>query len=272
MFNETFVVLSFFFALGASLGSFANVVIVRLPKNKSVIRPASHCPHCLKPISWYENLPLVSWIFLRGKCRHCHHSISSRYFIVELITGLLFVGATYFDGISWLLLEHLIFIFSLVVCSFIDLEHMILPDEFTLSGIIIGLIGAWLNPQRQFLDAFFGVLMGGGFLWLMAYLYFVFTKKEGMGGGDIKLLAWIGAVLGWQSIPFVIFLSAVLGTIFGISLYWKERKGLKTVIPYGPYLALAAVAYIFGLQTLAQQYLAFFLPEFVANLTSFFIA
>ena len=137
---------------------------------------------------------------------------------------------------------------------------MILPDEFTLSGIVIGLIGAALNPQREFLDAFFGVLMGGGFLWGMAYIYFLFTKQEGMGGGDIKLLAWIGALLGWKAIPFVIMSSAIIGSVVGLFMARKQKAGLKTVIPFGPYLALGAVLYLFGGQTIALWYLDLFLP------------
>lgn len=261
MFEDFLLFYIFFFVLGILFGSFANVVIYRLPKNESVIRPRSRCQKCLQPVAWFDNIPLFSWLWLRGKCRSCKVSISPRYFLVELLTGILFAVAFHFDGLSWTLVEHLIFIFGLVICSFIDFDHMILPDEFTLSGIVIGLVGALLNPERVFLESLFGVLMGGGFLWLMAYLYFLFTKKEGMGGGDIKLIAWIGAVLGWKAIPFVIVASAVLGSIIGLALAWKSNQGLKTVIPYGPYLAAAALLYIFGLQTLAQMYYQLFLPE-----------
>lgn len=249
-----------FFILGAVFGSFGNVVIYRLPKEESVVKPGSHCYSCQKPIKWYDNIPILSWFILRGKCRHCGAAFSFRYALVELIMAGLFALSYYYVGLSWSLLEYLIFIFGLVVCTFIDLDHMILPDEFTLSGIVIGLVGAWLNPQREFLDALFGVLMGGGFLWGMAYVYYLLTKQEGMGGGDIKLLAWIGALIGWKAIPFVIMTSAIVGSVVGLVVARKQRAGLKTVIPFGPYLALGAILYLFGGETIALWYLDLFLP------------
>lgn len=250
----------FFFVLGAIFGSFGNVIIYRLPREESVVKPRSYCYSCKTPIKWYDNIPILSWFILRGKCRHCGAKFSFRYPLVEIITGVLFAMSYHYAGISWNLLEYLIFIFGLVVCTFIDLDHMILPDEFTLSGIVIGLVGAALNPQREFLDAFFGVLMGGGFLWGMAYVYYLLTKNEGMGGGDIKLLAWIGALLGWKAIPFVIMSSAIIGSVVGLIAARQQKAGLKTVIPFGPYLALGAVIYLFGGQTIALWYLDLFLP------------
>ncbi|MBK9323851.1 MAG: prepilin peptidase [Bdellovibrionaceae bacterium] len=252
----------FFFYIGACLGSFANVVIYRLPLGESVVRPRSHCQSCKKSISWYDNIPIFSWLLLRGRCRNCGTRFSVRYFFVELLTAILFVLAYFYIGLNWNLLEALIFIFSLVCCTFIDFDHMILPDQFTLSGIIIGLLGAWLNPERNFMDAIFGVLLGGGFLWAMAYFYYLFTKQEGMGGGDIKLLAWIGAVLGWKAIPFVIMSSAIVGSVVGLILARKQNQGLKTVIPFGPYLALGAGLHLFGGQTIGLWYFNLFLPAF----------
>lgn len=248
------------FIIGACFGSFANVIIYRLPREESVVKPRSYCYSCKKSISWYDNIPILSWFVLRGKCRSCQAPFSFRYPVVEIITAILFALSYHYAGLSWSLLEYLLFVFGLVVCTFIDLDHMILPDEFTLSGIVIGLIGAALNPQREFLDALFGVLMGGGFLWGMAYIYYVLTKNEGMGGGDIKLLAWIGALLGWKAIPFVIMTSAIIGSVVGIWAARKQDAGLKTVIPFGPYLALGAVIYLFGGQNIAAWYLDLFLP------------
>lgn len=253
----------FFAIFGAIWGSFANVVIYRLPKEESVVSPGSRCQKCLKPVSWYDNIPIVSWLILRGRCRHCGEKFSVRYMLVELITAVLFTLTYHYAGLTWSLLEYLLFVFGLVVCTFIDFDHFILPDEFTLSGIVIGLLGAWLNPQRQIMDAVVGVLVGGGFLWLMAYLYFLFTKQEGMGGGDIKLLAWIGAVLGWKAIPFVIMTSAITGSVVGLYMARGQKSGLKTVIPYGPYLALGALLYLLGGQSIGLWYLSVFLPEFV---------
>lgn len=249
-----------FFVFGALLGSFGNVVIYRLPKEESVVKPGSHCYSCKTPVKWYDNIPIFSWFILRGKCRHCGAPFSFRYAFVELLMASLFALSYYYLGFSWTLVEYLIFIFGLVVCTFIDLDHMILPDEFTLSGIVIGLLGALINPQREFLDALFGVLMGGGFLWGLAYVYYLLTKQEGMGGGDIKLLAWIGALLGWKAIPFVIMSSAIIGSVIGLVAARKQKAGLKTVIPFGPYLALAALMYLFGGETIALWYLDLFLP------------
>nr|BFD58623.1 A24 family peptidase [Bdellovibrio sp. CKG001]BFD65890.1 A24 family peptidase [Bdellovibrio sp. HAGR004] len=249
-----------FFVLGAIFGSFGNVIIYRLPREESIVKPRSYCYSCKTPVKWYDNIPIFSWFILRGRCRKCHAKFSFRYPLVELITAVLFALSYHYAGLSWTLLEYLIFVFGLVVCTFIDLDHMILPDEFTLSGIVIGLVGAALNPQREFLDALFGMLMGGGFLWGMAYVYYLLTKNEGMGGGDIKLLAWIGAILGWKAIPFVIMSSAVIGSVIGLIAARKQKAGLKTVIPFGPYLALGAVLYLFGGETIALWYLDLFLP------------
>ncbi|OYZ21190.1 MAG: prepilin peptidase [Bdellovibrio sp. 28-41-41] len=252
----------FFFLVGSILGSFANVVIYRLPEDLSVIRPGSHCYQCKKPVRWYDNIPILTWFILKGRCRNCGVAFSWRYPFVEFLTGLLFVLSFHFIGYKWFLLEVLIFQFGIVVCSFIDFDHMILPDEYTLSGIVIGLLGAWLNPERQFLEAFLGVLFGGGFLWFMAYAYYLLSKNEGMGGGDIKLLGWMGALLGWKAIPFVIMTSAILGSVIGIAIAVKNKDGLKTAIPFGPYLAFGGVLYIFGGNEWAIQYFNLFLPGF----------
>lgn len=260
MFNLDTAYYIIFFVFGAIFGSFGNVIILRLPKEESIVKPRSYCYSCKTPIKWYDNIPILSWFILRGKCRACGAKFSFRYPLVEIIMGVLFALSYHYAGITWSLIEYLLFVFGLTVCTFIDLDHMILPDEFTLSGIVIGLIGAWLNPQREFMDAFWGVLMGGGFLWGMAYIYYLLTKQEGMGGGDIKLLAWIGALLGWKAIPFVIMTSAIVGSVVGLIASRKQKAGLKTVIPFGPYLALGAVLYLFGGQTIAFWYLDLFLP------------
>jgi len=254
------VEISLLFILGLLFGSFANVVILRLPKGESVVHPRSRCPQCRTPISWFDNVPVISWVFLRGRCRGCNVAISPRYPFVELLTGVCFALVFWFHGPTWLTLEYLVFVWSLIVVSFIDLDHMILPDVFTLSGIVIGLAGAILNPDRTFMPALAGVFMGGGFLWLIAYLYWIWRKEEGMGGGDIKLLAWIGAVLGWSSIPFVIMVSSILGSAVGLGLAFRKDTGLKSVIPFGPYLAFAALLFILGGDKIGTWYIGLFLP------------
>jgi leader peptidase (prepilin peptidase) / N-methyltransferase len=249
--------------LGLLFGSFANVVIWRLPQDKSVVRPRSRCPKCEHLINWYDNIPVLSWVILRARCRHCNAPISWRYPLVEAAMGLLFGALFWRYGWSWTTLEYLVFGFGLVTVSVIDMDHMILPDEFTLSGIVIGLLGAALNPEREFMPAIIGVLMGGGFLWAVAYVYLTLRKQDGMGGGDIKLLAWIGAVLGWHSIPFVIMASSLVGSVVGLIIMRKSSAGLKASIPFGPYLALAALLYIFGGDVIGQWYLELFVPALI---------
>ena len=175
--------------------------------------------------------------------------------------GVLFLGLYLKLGFSWTLLEYLIFGFSLMVVSFIDFDHMILPDVFTLSGIVIGLVGAALNPEREFLAAFYGFLLGGGSLYSMALLYYVLRKRDGMGGGDIKLLAWIGALTGVWPVLFVIMFSSIVGSFVGIAVAFRSKEGLKSGIPFGPYLALGALAWIFIGEDFIQWYLSLVLQN-----------
>jgi leader peptidase (prepilin peptidase) / N-methyltransferase len=223
----------FFFVLGALLGSFANVVIYRMPLGQSVVSPRSHCYSCGKRVAWYDNIPILTWFFLRGKCRSCKAKFSFRYPVVEFMTACFFAASFWYFGFSYFLIEVLLFGYFLIICSWIDIDHLILPDEFTLSGIVLGLVGAFLNPEREFLSALYGVLFGGGFLFLMAYVYHL----------------------------IVIMASAILGTILGLILQRKQQKGLKTMIPFGPYLAAAAVIYLFGGKSIGLWYVQTFFPE-----------
>ncbi len=254
--DELALVFSFF--IGSCWGSFANVIIYRWPNGKSFVSPRSRCPTCETAISWYDNIPIVSWIFLRGKCRGCQAPISWRYPLVEFLVGSFFSALFFKYGWSWLTLEYWYFIFALTAASFIDLDHFLLPDILTVSGIGVGLVGAAMNPEREFLPAFYGVLLGGGFLWAIAYLYELIRKEEGMGGGDIKLIAWIGAVLGVKAIPFVILAASISGSLIGLFVASRSQKGLKAAIPFGPFLALGAVVYLFWGSQLAETYFNFF--------------
>jgi leader peptidase (prepilin peptidase) / N-methyltransferase len=251
---------AFSFIFGLLFGSFGNVIIARLPEKESVVRPRSRCPHCKNQISWYDNIPVISYLALRGKCRNCKKSISKRYPIVELLSGFLFLFIFLKVGLSWTYLELVIFAWAGLVASVIDIDHRILPDVITLPGIVIGLIGAALNPERHFLDGLIGVIGGGGFLWLVAYIYAAVRNEEGMGGGDIKLIAWIGAVLGWRAVIFSILVSSITGSIFGISIAAFKKSGLKTSIPFGPFLYFAAVSFIFIGADVMKAYLAIFFP------------
>jgi leader peptidase (prepilin peptidase) / N-methyltransferase len=253
----------FFFLIGACFGSFANVVIFRMPLDLSVVAPRSFCPTCKTTIPWFDNIPIVSWFVLRGRCRKCKTAFSFRYPLTEFLMASLFCAVFVQYGLSWLTLEYLIFVFGLVTASMIDFDHMILPDEFTLTGILLGLLGAAFNPEREFWPALSGVLVGGGFLWAVAAIYSALRKQEGMGGGDIKLIAWIGAVLGWTAVPFVILFASLTGTLVGLLVMLKRKSDLQTAIPFGPYLALGALAYMFGASDLAQLYVNWFIPSLV---------
>jgi leader peptidase (prepilin peptidase)/N-methyltransferase len=248
------------FLVGLCFGSFGNVIILRLPKGQSIVKPRSHCPHCQKNISWYDNIPIISWLLLGGKCRECHKKISPRYLVVELLSGILFLALYLKLGFTITFVECVVFAWTGLVASVIDLDHRILPDVFTLSGIMLGLVGALVNPERSFLSAFVGVVAGGGFLWLVAYIYMAIRKEEGMGGGDIKLLAWIGAVLGWKAVIFSILVSSISGSIFGGGYAALQKSGMKTAIPFGPFLVFAAVLYIFVGDAVMHSYLAVFFP------------
>lgn len=250
-----------FFWFGAIFGSFANVIIYRMPEGKSIVFPGSHCQSCSKPVKWFDNIPLLSYLLLRGKCRHCGTGFSSRYMVVEFLMAIAFCALYFHNGFSIFLVEHMVFAFGLIVVSFIDLDHMIIPDEFSYSGMAFGLLGAAINADRSFLSSLSGLFLGGGFLWAIAWIYLVLRKQDGMGGGDIKLMAWIGAVLGWQSIPFVIISSSVLGTFVGAFIMLRTKGGLQTAIPFGPYLALGAILYIFLGESFNSWYLTFFIPS-----------
>lgn len=248
-----FSIVSFIF--GAVVGSFLNVCICRMPKEESVVSPPSHCPHCEYRIRWYDNVPLFSYLLLRGKCRGCGTHISLQYPLVELLNGLLTLALFLRFGASLTFLALFLFCSALVVITFIDLEHQIIPDEISLSGIVIGFVFSFFLPWQSWLNSLLGILLGGGSLLLVAYSYQWLTGKEGMGGGDIKLLAMMGAFLGWKSVLFIIFASSLIGSVVGITMMLVQKKDSKLAIPYGPYLAFGAVLYIFYGRQLIHWYL-----------------
>jgi len=240
---------------GMVVGSFLNVCICRLPEGQSVVSPPSRCPHCSHRISWYDNIPLVSYLLLRGRCRGCGARISPQYPLVELLNGVLTLLLFLRFGPTLTFAALFLFCSALVVITFIDLEHQIIPDEISLPGIVIGLILSFFLPGQSWLNSLLGILLGGGSLLLVAYLYQLLTGKEGMGGGDIKLLAMMGAFLGWKAIPFIIFASSLVGSLVGITIMLLQKKDSKLAIPFGPYLAFGAVLYIFYGRALIQWYL-----------------
>ena len=256
------VTVFFFFVCGSFFGSFANVLIYRMQREGENLNlfKGSCCLSCSYKIPFYLNIPILSWFFLRGKCKNCKSPFSFRYPLVELLMSFLFSALFLLIGWKWFLLEALLFVFILVVASFIDWDQMILPDSLTLSGIIIGLLGSWLNPERFFLDSLLGLIVGGGFLLLISSFYYFLRGKEGMGGGDIKMMAWIGAVLGWQSLTFILLSSCFLGSLAGFGIMLHSRKNtLQKAFPFGPYLAISSLIYIF-LSYRFEDCLSFFMP------------
>ncbi|MGB3209099.1 MAG: prepilin peptidase [Desulforhopalus sp.] len=242
--DPALVVISTIF--GAIVGSFLNVVILRLPDhNQSIVFPASHCPRCSAALQWYENIPILSYLFLRGKCSHCHVHISLQYPVVELMMALLSAALMYRFQLSIATAGYFFFCAALLVIIFIDIHHQIIPDVISLPGIVLGVLFSLASDTVTWQDSLIGLLLGGGVLYAVASLYYMLRKVDGMGGGDIKLLAMIGAWLGWQSLPFVIFASSLGGSIVGLIAMRYQKKGGSTRIPFGPFLSLAALIYTF---------------------------
>nr|MBF0221325.1 prepilin peptidase [Desulfobulbaceae bacterium] len=241
------------------VGSFLNVVILRLPNaEESIVFPASHCPKCKKNIRWYDNLPVISFLALMGRCRYCREPISWQYPLVELLMGLVSGALFVTRGLGVEFLVYFVLCAALLAIIFIDLYHQIIPDLISLPGIVLGFAASFVLPGIGWQESALGLLLGGGVFYSIAAGYYLFTKRSGMGGGDIKLLAMIGAFLGWQALPFVIFCSALLGSVVGIGAMIQQGKGGKTVVPYGPFLAVASYLHIFFEQDIIGYYERFF--------------
>lgn len=243
------------FAFGAIIGSFLNVCIYRIPAGLSIISPASRCPGCLTPIRCWQNIPILSWLVLRGRCAVCKSPISWRYPAVEFLTGALFVLVLNTFGLSWGTPVYWLFTAALVTITLIDFDHQIIPDVISLPGIAAGLVASLLLPWLPFLDSLIGVVLGGGILYAIAAGYELLTKREGMGGGDIKLLAMIGAFLGWKAILPIVFLSSLLGTVIAVPMMALKGADRRFAIPFGPFLAAAAFIYLLWGQNILHWYL-----------------
>ncbi|MDA8168937.1 MAG: prepilin peptidase [Nitrospiraceae bacterium] len=234
--------------LGLVTGSFANVCIYRLPREKSVVTPPSSCPSCGKQIKPWDNIPLLSYLFLRGRCRACGQPISPRYPLVEALNGLLYFLVAYRYGLTPATLFYFVFATALVIITFIDLDFQIIPDEITLPGILLGILGAWLilpDPFRLLggmglKTSLIGAATGFGLYYIIAV-----ASRGGMGGGDIKMMAMVGAVLGWKGVLLTTFAGSLLGSAVGLYLMIAKGKGRKTKIPFGPFLALGALISLF---------------------------
>ena len=231
---------------GAIVGSFLNVVILRLPETTvSIIHPASRCPRCLHPLSWYENIPVFSYLFLRGRCRHCDETISWQYPAVELAMSLFSAALLWKFGLTVTTAGFFVLIAALLVISVIDMRLQIIPDVISLPGIVVGFLFVLISGHIAWMDSLTGIFLGGGILYIVAGLYQLLRNKEGMGGGDIKLLAMLGAFLGWQSLPFIILASSLAGSLIGLTAIALRKRSAAARIPFGPYLAGAAVVYLF---------------------------
>jgi leader peptidase (prepilin peptidase)/N-methyltransferase len=248
------MILLLVFILGAIVGSFLNVCIARIPKRESIINPPSHCPNCKKPIAFYDNIPLLSYLFLRGRCRSCGERISPRYFVVELLTAALAVTLLHRFGLSLAFVGGFVFVAALIVISFVDLDVRIVPDVISLPGILLGFLISvvahyWLGDSLFVIpspvSSLLGILIGGGSFLLMAWAYHFFTGVEGMGGGDVKLLAMIGAFLGWPSIPVTIFFASLGGSVVGLTLMLGKGVGGKHALPFAPFLCIGALLHLF---------------------------
>jgi leader peptidase (prepilin peptidase)/N-methyltransferase len=231
---------------GLALGSFLNVCIYRVPLKKSIVSPPSSCPRCGERIRFYDNIPVVSYVLLLGRCRYCRHPISPQYPVVEAITGLLSLALFLKIGASLEYVFFMLFAASLIVIAFIDLQHKIIPDVVSLPGIVLGFAVSLLPMSSlSWIDSLIGIAAGGGFLLLVGIAFEKLTGREGMGMGDVKMLAMIGAWMGWRSLLFVVLLSSLTGSLIGGALLALSRQGVKTRIPFGPFLALGSLIYLF---------------------------
>jgi leader peptidase (prepilin peptidase)/N-methyltransferase len=236
--------------VGLALGSFLNVVITRLPQGEAVCCGRSRCPQCRRPLLWYDNIPLLSYVWLRGRCRSCGATIPWRYPLVELAAGLLVLALWRTFPDKLLLLAYGPFCLALVALTAIDLEHRLLPDVITIPGILLGVLLSLVLPHLSFLESATGALGGGGLFFGIAWLYEKLAGRRGLGGGDMKLLAMIGAFLGVEALPLVIVISAGLGALTGLILILGQAPGQRhrwrTIsLPYGPFLAAGAWCYLF---------------------------
>jgi leader peptidase (prepilin peptidase) / N-methyltransferase len=244
-------------AFGAVIGSFLNVCIYRVPLGKSVVWPSSACPHCARELAWYENIPVVSYLLLRGRCRSCRASIGMVYPFVEAITAAMFALAWWYYGPGPLLVSRLIFGCALIVLFAIDLEHHLLPNVITLPGIVIGFLFS-LITEPGWAASLIGIVVGGGVLWTVAEVYYRVRHEEGLGMGDVKMLAMVGAFLGWKLTLLTLMVGSLTGTVIGLSLIVAGKGSMKYALPFGCFLAVgAAISAVVGPQVL-DWYLGFF--------------
>jgi leader peptidase (prepilin peptidase)/N-methyltransferase len=232
-------------------------VIYRLPLGQSIVSPPSRCPRCGYRLKWYDNLPIFGWLLLGGRCRNCKNPISIQYPLVELITALLFVLVVWATPPGPLMVSRLLFVCILIALFGIDLEHQILPNSITLPGIVAGVLLSFIAPPG-WRDALLGVVLGAGILYAIAGAYYLWRREEGLGMGDVKMLAMIGAFLGWKAVLVTMVLSSFSGAVIGLALIAAERGGMKLALPFGTFLALGALVAMFVGAPLINWYAGFF--------------
>ena len=242
---------------GLCFGSFLNVVIYRLPLGQSLNTPPSRCRKCGYSLRWFDNVPVLSWVLLRGRCRKCGVAVSWQYPLVELITAALFVLVVWMTPLGPLVATRLLFVCILIVLFGIDLEHQILPNVITLPGIVIGVLLSLIAPPG-WKDALIGAALGAGILYAIAGAYYLWRREEGMGMGDVKMLAMIGAFLGWKAVLVTLVLASFAGALIGVLLMAAERGTMKFALPFGTFLALGAVVAMFVGEPLVAWYAGFY--------------
>lgn len=247
----------FIFVLGTIFGSFINVVIYRIPRDISLIWPPSACPKCGEKIRFYDNVPILSYFLLRGKCRHCGGKISVRYPIVEVVSGLLLVWVLAAGGPPGLVASRAVVVLLLLAIAIIDWEHMIIPDEISVGGVVVGFILSFFNPELAVTSSILGILIGGGLMLGVGYFYQRVRGIEGLGGGDVKLAAMVGAFLGWKGLVICVMAGSLAGSIYGLALMAGGR-GAQTKVPYGTFLAAGAVLATFYTDSFLEWYTGLF--------------
>ena len=245
--------------LGLAIGSFLNVVIYRLPLGQSLLTPPSTCPSCRTRLRAIDNVPVLSWLALGGKCHHCKAPISAQYPLVEFVTGVLFLLITWVTPMGPLLAARLILVVILITLFGIDLHHQILPNTITLPGIVIGFLFSLAGPPG-WIDSLLGILLGAGILYGIAAAYYAVRREEGLGMGDVKMLAMIGAFLGWKAVLVTLILSSFSGALVGIGLIAFARGGMRLALPFGTFLSLGALAAMLVGEPLVTWYSGFFVP------------
>lgn len=247
---------------GATIGSFLNVCIYRLPRHESIVWPGSHCPSCGGSIAWYDNVPVLSYLWLDGRCRTCRAPITMRYPLIEAANGAGYVAILWVFGASWTTILYCILFSALLVVTGTDLTHKIIPNVVTVPGIVLGLVGAATVLPVGPVNALLGMVVGGGILWALAWASPYLFGKEGMGGGDIKLLAMIGAFLGWKPALLTIMIGSLSGSVIGISLIAFGVMKREDYIPFGPYLVFGALVSLFFGEPLLNWYQRLLSPSF----------